>query len=138
MTSARVSRRRFLAAAGGVGMGAIAVATRPWTSLVAFAPVSSAERLAGLFSHRESAAAVGSVYLALAPGEAKVSYLVEAISAGLPQGRRTVLEANTDELRAFLLERVRIDFEADRIVEVGGWVLSNTEARLYALTHLMS
>ena len=138
MTGDRVSRRRFLAAAGGIGLGAVAVAVRPWTSLVAFAPVSVAERLAGLFSHRASAAAVGSVYLARDPDEATVPRLVEAITAELPQGRRTVLEANGDELRALLLERVRIDFEEDRIVDVGGWLLSDTEARLYALTSLVS
>jgi hypothetical protein len=36
-----------------------------------------------------------------------------------------------------LSETIRSDFEADRVVEVDGWILSPTEARLYALTTLV-
>lgn len=137
MTHDRISRRRVLAAAGGVGVAAVSVWARPWRSLVAFVPVSAAERLVGLFSHRASAEAIGSAYLARVPSEAAVGHLVDMIAAELPGGRRTVLEASDDELRSILLERVRTDFEQDRIVDVGGWVLSPTEARLYALASLV-
>ena len=133
----RISRRQVLAAAGGVGVAAVSVWARPWRSLVAFVPVSAAERLVGLFSHRASAEAVGSAYLARVPSEAAVGRLVSMIVAELPDGRRTVIEASDDELRAILLERVRTDFEQDRIVDVEGWVLSPTEARLYALASLV-
>ena len=62
----RISRRRVLAAAGGVGIAAVSVWARPWRSLVAFVPVSAAERLVGLFSHRASAEAVGLPRISLA------------------------------------------------------------------------
>ena len=132
-----ITRRRFLATVAGIGGAALAIKARPWTALVAFAPVSAGERLAGLLAHRDSARVVGKAYLDHVPGESSVSRLVERISADLPEGRRTVLDASDDELRTLLAASIRSDFEDDRIVEVDGWVLSPTEARLYALTTLV-
>ncbi|MBZ0270082.1 hypothetical protein K8I85_18170 [bacterium] len=40
-------------------------------------------------------------------------------------------------VRPVLLDRIRADFVADRIVTVQGWVLSRTEADLYALAELV-
>ena len=137
----RISRRRFLvtftATIAGIGGSALAIKSRPWRALVAFAPVSAAERLAGLLAHRDSARVVGTAYLDRVPSEASASRLVDRIAADLPEGRRTVRDASDDELRSLLAASVRSDFEQDRIVEVDGWVLSPTEARLYALTTLV-
>lgn len=133
----RITRRRFLVTVTGIGGSALVFRARPWTALVAFAPVSVAERLAGLLTHRDSARVVGSAYLGSAPAESSISRLVDRIAADLPGGRRTVREASDDELRALLAASIRSDFEDDRVVEVDGWVLSPTEARLYALTALV-
>lgn len=46
-------------------------------------------------------------------------------------------EACRDGAREVLLERIRDDFRGDRTVTVQGWVLSRTEADLYALTELV-
>ena len=132
-----ITRRRFLATVSVLGGSALVVKTRPWRAMVSFAPVSAAERLAGLLTHRDSARVVGNAYLHGAPEEASVSHLVDRISAELPEGRRTVQEASTDELRALLAASVRSDFEEERVVKVDGWVLSPTEARLYALAALV-
>ena len=128
-----LTRRGFVSLAA-LGASALVVRSRPWTAIVAFAPVSLAERLAGLMVHRESARVVGSAYLDRVPSESSAGRLVERISAGLPEGRRTLLAASDAELRALLSEAIRSDFEADRVVDVDGWILSPTEARLYALT----
>jgi len=42
-----------------------------------------------------------------------------------------------DGVRPALLERIRADYRADRVVTVQGWVLSRTEADLYALAELV-
>jgi hypothetical protein len=42
-----------------------------------------------------------------------------------------------DGARPVLLERIRADFREDRTVTVQGWVLSRTEADLYALAELV-
>jgi hypothetical protein len=133
----RITRRRFVATVIGIGASGLAIGTRPWRALVAFAPVTMAERLAGLLTHRESARVVGRAYLDRVPGESTASGLVERITAGLPGGWRTARDASDAELRALLAESIRSDFEEDRVVDVDGWVLSPTEARLYALTTLV-
>jgi hypothetical protein len=63
--------------------------------------------------------------------------LLDRIAADLPEGRRTIRDASDEDLRQLLAASIRSDFEDDRIVEVDGWVLSPTEARLYALTTLV-
>jgi hypothetical protein len=132
-----ITRRRFLASVTAIAASALVVETQPWRALVAFAPVSLAERLAGLIAHRDSARAVGRAYLDGVPEESSVSRLVDRIAADLPEGRRTVRDASEADLRQLLAASIRSDFEQDRIVEVDGWVLSPTEARLYALTALV-
>jgi hypothetical protein len=133
----RISRRRFLGTVAGIGGSALAIKARPWRALVAFEPVSVAERLAGLLAHRDSARIVGTAYLDRVPSEASATRLLDGIAARLPEGRGTIREASDDDLRAFLAASIRSDFEDDRVVEVDGWVLSPTEARLYALTTLV-
>ena len=132
-----ISRRRFLASAAAIGASALVVKTQPWKALVAFVPVSVAERLAGLIAHRDSARVVGRAYLDEVPAESSVSRLVDRIVADLPEGRRSLRDASDADLRQLLAASIRADFEHDRIVEVEGWVLSPTEARLYALTALV-
>ena len=43
-----------------------------------------------------------------------------------------------DHLRPYLQRRIRADFEQGRTVEVRGWVLAETEAKLYLLIRLAS
>jgi hypothetical protein len=110
---------------------------RPWRAVVTFAPSTAEQRLAGLFAHRESARAVGRAYLSAGARAASVPALVASIAAELPRGRATLRQASDDELRGLLSARIRADFETDRTVDVHGWLLSSTEARLYALAALV-
>jgi hypothetical protein len=131
----RVGRRRFLAAALGL-TGSVAVArARPWSALVRFAPPPPpATRLAELLTHRDSARVVGKAYLERVPAEASASRLVDQVAAALPAGHRALREASDADLRSLLEARIRADFEDGKVVDVDGWVLAPTEARLYALT----
>jgi hypothetical protein len=133
----RLSRRRFVATALGVG-GSVAVARiRPWSLLAQFAPPSPAMRLVGLFAHPKSARAVGEAYLASAPMDSAAPRLMDQLTTGLSGGRSTIDEANDAELRELLVTRIGADFEKGRVVDVDGWILATTEARLYALAALL-
>ena len=58
-------------------------------------------------------------------------------AAGVPADEAALLAGfegqGASELAAFLAERVRADFRADRLVAVGPWWLAATEARVLAL-----
>ena len=70
--------------------------------------------------------------LALATSETQPSSLIGAILLDTPE------TLTPTELAHALVERSRIDFRERRVVSVDGWVLSLTEARLYALAGLLS
>lgn len=131
-----ISRRRFLVGVLGFGATTAFIGTRPWRALVRTVDGTLAERFAALFTRRESAGAVGHAYLAHAPEEASLSELVDAIVARLPGGRAAVLGADQAELRRLVAARIDEDFAQERVVEVAGWLLSSTEARLYAVAAL--
>jgi len=132
-----VTRRQFLALAAGGGLAAVAVATRPWRALVAPPPPrTAAERLAGLIRNPQSARPIGRAYLALAPREASSPRLAGLIVAGLGESPRAVDAAGDDELRRLVAAGMVADFAQGRTVELDGWMLSRTEARLYALVEL--
>ncbi len=75
------------------------------------------------------AAAVGRAWLRTHPAEADPERLAASLCADC--------EATTATLRAALGRRHRADFERNRLERVGGWTLSDTECRLYALLALV-
>jgi hypothetical protein len=131
-----LTRRRFLAAAGGL-VGAVAVVrSRPWASLVRIVPRSDAERLVALFGHPESARAIGRAYLEGDARRRSVREMVREVVDDLPDGRDTLRSSSDDVLRDILARRIQGDFGDGRVVFVQGWMLSRTEADLYALAAL--
>ena len=129
----RISRRRFLTSVTAIFGGVGAVAARPWTSLIVVSRGSLARRVVGLLDHGESARAVGRAFLATAATGASASELVDQIASRVARDRSTLEDANDGELRGLLVTAVRTDFERLRVVDVDGWILSSTEARVYAL-----
>ena len=133
-----LSRREFLALAAAAGAALLAAewagAPLPW----ARRQDRLIPRLLGVFQHAESARVVGAEYLRANPGEADAFQLADTIAAAVPGDAPTVLRASAAELRALLDHTTRADFAADRVVMLQGWILSATEARLYALAALKS
>ena len=74
--------------------------------------------------------------LALPPLDSTLSSLVVAILADARAPRRSLWAS--DKLADAIKERSCADFREDRIVSVGGWILSLTEARVYALAGLIT
>ena len=138
MTPARhTSRRRFLLGACAAAVPVALSPLKPWRAIVEVAGTRTpAARLAGLLAHRDSARSLGRAALAALPGATAPSALAAAVLAGLPGGQAKLAAASDDELRALVGARVREDFEVEDTVQVDGWILSCTEARLCALASM--
>ncbi len=98
-------------------------------------------RLTRVYSHRDSAATVGRAYLAQTPRVRTSDGLIRLLSQRLSLQENAehapALEALNDQaLQTHLAEAIKADFAAERVVEVDGWVLAQTEAQLCALTAL--
>jgi hypothetical protein len=119
-------RRRLLLAAVGL---AASVAIGPGAIGLVLDRLDAAERvstaLRKLVPHRESAADLGRAYLETAAAEGSAMRLASLIIGGtsVAPGREAARVASN----------IRADFAAGRVVTVRGWIVSRTEARLFAL-----
>lgn len=129
-----MNRRRLLVTFGAVTGAAWAAAAGPVRA--ALGSAGPAARLVGVLDHAASAAAVGRAYLRAHPEEAEPDRLVRELSAGIRCQGCDPDRAERTRLRAAIAARIRADFAASRVVQVDGWVLSRTEARLYGLAAL--
>lgn len=105
-------------------------AERVVTSPQSFAPGS-------LLKHPKSATLVGEAFLNKYPQERDAEKLLRNLFKGrpFPQYREGSV-AQRKQLES-LAEEIRTDFKAARVVEVDGWILSVTEARLCAVIALL-
>jgi len=131
-----MDRRRFLRRAAWVG-GSLSL----WPVAVFGRSINTpsarqARRLAAIFTRPVSAARVGRAYLRSHPNEASLDRLIQEIAAGWPGGAAQIERLSTAQLRRRLHREVRADFAAGRTVTVQGWVLAESEARLFGLTAL--
>jgi hypothetical protein len=78
-----------------------------------------------LFRRHAGAAEVGAAYLARFPGESDPLRLLALLDVPA--------QVSGVALRAWVQERARADFAREETVDVGGWLLSRTEARLCGL-----
>jgi hypothetical protein len=139
MTARTTSRRRFLLGACAAAVPVALAPLKPWRAIVEVTGTRTpAARLAGLLAHRDSARSLGRAALAALPGATAPPALAAAVLAGLPGGQAKLAAASDDELRALVAARVREDFDSDDVVQVDGWILSCTEARLCALASIVS
>lgn len=86
--------------------------------------------------HGESAAVVGTAFLRRYPGEADAQHLATTITADLRCRNCDPRRVSRARLRRGIAAQVRADFAHGRVVDVDGWVLSATEARLCGLAAL--
>jgi hypothetical protein len=101
---------------------------RPWAELV--------KEITGFYSYKEDAAVLGIEYLNSALEDVDMYKIVDLICPNDSVRYRQLAHANSHEARAIILEWQREDFEHGRIVNVAGWLLSETEARVCALIAL--
>lgn len=137
-TRAAIRRRELLL--GAVGLGALAL-LRPlasWLPALEGRSGVDAARLAGLLARQECAHVVGREYLRAVPEEGREDVLVAGIIARFPSEHRDFRTLTDGQLREWMLLAARGDFADGGTVDLHGWVLSVTEARLCALATLRS
>ena len=133
---AKYSRRWFIKIATLLGM-----AGSGWTNISIGGERSLDDpltwRLATFLKDTEGVNIIGQSYLEDFPEENDPYIIVRRIKMSHPVTTarlRTVKESDTGTLIA---DMVTEDFQKENIVNLNGWILSNTEARLCALTSLL-
>ena len=128
-----LTRRNFLRLLASLG---VVLATRQLGVLGTLGRAAGREslgaRLLRLFRSPASAAAIGRAYLQVAPQDADERRLLRLICASGRHWRT----ADTEQLRLLIPQQQAEDFQHGRVVQVRGWILSETEARLCALAAL--
>ncbi len=61
-----------------------------------------------------------------------LSDLIDALCSDAG-ARETLANGSPDQVRALLDEKIRKDFRAGRVRRIDGWVLSETEIRLFSI-----
>lgn len=128
-----VDRRQLL----GLSSGLLLAATfgGAWRAAQAAAPAG--DSLPALFSDRAAAARLGALYLIKHRDEAARDILVARIATAIQTARPgCALAPARRELRQAVRAAITADFAAARMVDVAGWLLAQTEARLYALEYV--
>ena len=129
-----LSRRKFL----GTSLAGVAGATVGGGGALARTPQrvgaeTPADLVGAYFSNGAAAGRIGALYLQLVPAEASEVALLAALA---PAGEDpTQWWASIDDagLREEVRARAHADFETPDVVDIGGWQLARTEARLAAL-----
>ena len=127
-STADPGRRRFLAAALALAAGGLL----PATLQAAGADVTA--RLTSALSDPTSASRLGRAYLAAHPEEADSEALAQRLEQALEA--RGAPAGDRDELIAGLNVLVQDEYVTAPLVSVDGWLLAQSEARLYALAAL--
>lgn len=130
-----ISRRNFFSYSAAIFTGIMV--SQDFTQRI-FSRNRLENRLVKIFSYNLIAAqAVGHAYLRVAPQESNVGILTEIIfQSGTALMQRLDVLSEKD-LIAKLRNIITEDFITENTVQVDGWVLSKTEARLCALCALL-
>ncbi len=97
----------------------------------------TAEKLVNSIIRRQSAKTVGLEYLRRVPEETDLRMLVDLIYPSRQDINTEIAYENKKKIRKSLLQQHNQDLEHGRTVNVQGWILSETEARLCALAALI-
>ncbi|HYM32604.1 MAG TPA: hypothetical protein VEU47_14965 [Candidatus Cybelea sp.] len=120
-----IDRRRLLEIAAGV---LAASALRPSLS-----SAGDAARYSAVLRRADAAARLGQLCLARLGGDDHEAALVERITTALGPGAARL---DATGLKAAVRAACANDFAAGRTIDVAGWILAETEVRLYALVAL--
>ena len=136
--SMRSTRRRFVTSTLWIGFLAFLQPREAWALwLQRRRSDSLGTRFVEILEHKKSAEIVGLAYLRGVPAEASEETLTERIRSDLSRSEDELCGTDFESLRKLLRLRTRRDFEEGRTVRLEGWIMSRTEARLFALATLV-
>jgi hypothetical protein len=129
----RLSRRTFLLALAGAVPAAVAGAL--WSRRDAEEPRADtfAGRATSFVDDLDAARRLGRTYLDEHPDEAGAARLERLLLESSARWSRAQAPVDPEVLRTLARRESRRDYAAGRVVPVGGWYVSRTEARLAAL-----
>jgi hypothetical protein len=129
----RVGRRQFLF--GGIAGLAVAAFTRMAGAATRFVRPSAtpAELLAQYFTDAVGTRRIGDAYVAVVPAESSADALLAALAPEGEDPAQWWASITLEKLQKPMRRRVHDDFEAGDVVDLDGWQLARTEARLAAL-----
>jgi len=134
-----VDRRGFLGAVAGAVVASTARLDRfGRTSVGAPGAVpAGVPALASYFGDPVAAARIGFAYLAIAPAEGDADLLLAELAPAGTVPTEWWTTVTLEELQDTIRDAVHADFEAGDVVDLAGWQLARTEARLTALSMLL-
>lgn len=92
-----------------------------------------------IITHRQAAARLGRAYLDTRPAYRHCRALITDIEQTLKTKGASISAMSHAEQTASVVQGVLSkEYRNDEVVSVAGWVLSETEARLYALVYLLA
>ena len=94
------------------------------------------DKLIRIYDCLGSTQMIGREYLRIVTEEAQKTALLNHICRGSISNQARLLRSDMPGARKLLQKWIRKDFEMGRTVLVNGWILSQTESRLCALTAL--
>lgn len=136
ITHKSITRRLFIVRALLSGLIAVVI-----PRLILASPVEHiyfenlANRLGSVIKNKHSSYFVGREYLKQKPWEADKKMLIELIFRDKSK-IEDILNGDNNMLRRFLVDRIHDDYTRGETVSVRRWILSQTEARIYALSAL--
>ncbi len=128
-----IERRTLLK---GLGTTALSVAAPGLVAALAGCARDEAltEALSGFYADPASAQVVGRAFLRRFPEETDTDTLVQRLAGSQRRHWARLAASDSERLAEEVRARHRADFENERVVRIRGWVLSETEARLCALS----
>ena len=131
-----ISRRSFVSAGVAVFTGLLAAPARARARLRPPGRVGSAtpsDLVGQFFSDAAGTRRIGSAYLQLAPTEASEAALTTALAPAGEDAAQWWGSIDLADLQQEVRRRAHRDFKTPDVVDIGGWQLARTEARLAAL-----
>ncbi len=95
------------------------------------------DQFLGLLRETSSARAIGNIYLTTYEPKADADSIVNQLF-NKKNELEIFLNSTVEKQRQQIGNMVQADFKQSRLVNVNGWLLSKTEARIYAIISLLS
>lgn len=126
-----MSRRRLI---GGTAVGVVLA-----TGSVVYVREAEGDRVSMLRDYLKSQQTLdelGAAYLSQYPHKANAETLIAAIFDKDTAVSDVSTKISQSDLKAFLADKVKSDYAAQKVIRLNGWVISQTEAQLSALVAL--